>query len=165
MRRRPPAAAVVVLTVALAVGGCAGTSGSVVLRHERTGSVDWKPCGKVECGSLSVPLDFRRPSGPKITLALARLPAAHRRLGVLFTNPGGPGGSGVDFLRDAEEVFPATIRNSFDLVSWDPRGVGASAPVECLDDLDPFYAVDRAPRTAAGVAEIVAAAKAFVAAC
>ena len=153
------------LAVALAAGGCAGTSGPVVLRHERTGTVNWTPCDKVECGSLSVPLDYRRPRGPRITLALARLPAAHKRLGVLFTNPGGPGGSGVDFLRDAQEVFPATIRNSFDLVSWDPRGVGARAPVECLDELDPFYAVDRTPRTAAAVAAIVAAAKAFVAAC
>ena len=61
---------------------------------------------------------------------------------MLFTNPGGPGGSGIDFLRDAADVLPAEIRNSFDLISWDPRGVGASAPVHCVDDLDAFYAVE-----------------------
>jgi len=165
MRRRPHAAAVVVLVLAVAASGCTGSSGSVVLRHELIGTIDWKPCEKVECGTLSVPLDYRHPNGAHISLALARLPAAHKRLGVLFTNPGGPGGSGVDFLRDADQVFPAKIRNSFDLVSWDPRGIGASAPVECLDELDPFYAVDRDPQTPAAVAQNVAVAKAFVAAC
>jgi pimeloyl-ACP methyl ester carboxylesterase len=165
MGRRPLAAAVVALVLATAASACTGGSGSVVLRRERTGAIEWKPCGTVECGSLSVPLDFHRPGGPHITLALARLPAAHKRIGVLFTNPGGPGGSGVDILRDADQLFPAEIRDSFDLVSWDPRGVGASAPVQCLDDLDPFYAVGQDPRTAATVAQNVAASQAFVAAC
>ncbi len=55
---------------------------------------------------------------------------------MLFTNPGGPGGSGLDLLRESADVFPAEIRDSFDLVSWDPRGVGGSSPVHCLDDLD-----------------------------
>ena len=112
-----------------------------------------------------MPLDFRRPDGPHITLALARLPAAHKRIGVLLTNPGGPGGSGIDFLRSAADVFPQEIRDSFDLVSWDPRGVGASAPVRCVDNLDPFYAVDRDPQTPAAVAQNVAAARTFVDAC
>jgi len=165
MRRRPLAAVVVGLALVIAASGCTGSSGSVVLRTEQTGAIQWKPCDKVECGTLSVPLDYRRPKGPHVTLALARLPAAHKRIGVLFTNPGGPGGSGVDFLRDADEVFPAEIRNSFDLVSWDPRGVGASAPVACLDDLDAFYAVDHDPRTPAAVAQNVASSKTFVDAC
>ena len=162
MGRRPYAAALVALT--LAVPACAG-NGSVGLRNERTGTIEWKPCSRVECGRLSVPLDRAHPDGPRITLALARLPAAHKAIGVLFTNPGGPGGSGVDFLRDAAQVFPAAIRDSFDIVSWDPRGVGASAPVGCGDDLDAFYAVDRDPTTPVAVAQNVAAAKSFVAAC
>ena len=137
----------------------------MVLRRERTGTIEWTPCGKVECGRLSVPLDFTRPNGPRIALALARLPAARKRIGVLFTNPGGPGGSGVEFLRSAADVFPEAIRDSFDLVSWDPRGVGASAPVRCVDNLDPFYAVDRDPQTPAAVAQNVAVARTFVDAC
>src|SRR5258708_29592060 len=126
MGRRAFAAAL----VALAVGasGCAGGGGSVVVRHERTGAIEWSPCDKVECGSLSVPLDYRRPQGPRITLALARLPAPGKRIGVPFTNPGGPAGSGVAFLRDAADVFPTAIRASFDLVSSAPRGGVPSAP-------------------------------------
>lgn len=164
MGRRPYAAVLVALILATAATACAG-SDSVVLRNERTGSIDWKPCDHVECGSLSVPLDHARPAGPRITLALARLPAAHKSIGVLFTNPGGPGGSGVDILRDADQLFPSEIRDSFDIVSWDPRGVAASAPVKCGDDLDAFYAVDRDPTTPAAVAQNVAASKALVAAC
>jgi pimeloyl-ACP methyl ester carboxylesterase len=156
--------AALALLLAAVAGACAG-SGSVVLRNESTGTIAWKPCNRVECGSLSVPLDFTRPNGAHITLALARLPAAHKAIGVLFTNPGGPGGSGVEFLRSADDQFPSEIRDSFDLVSWDPRGVGASAPVRCLDDLDAFYAVDRHPRTAAEVTQNVAASEELVAAC
>src|SRR4051794_27032626 len=155
----------VIVALVLITAACAATGDSVLLRHETTGRIDWTPCEKVECGSLSVPLDYTHPNGRHITLALARLPASHRRAGVLFTNPGGPGASGVSFLREAAAVFPTEIRDSFDLVSWDPRGVGASDPVRCLDDLDPFYAVDRDPRTPAAVAQNVSVAKSFVAAC
>jgi pimeloyl-ACP methyl ester carboxylesterase len=163
MRRRPLAA---LLAAAVLVAGCAGGSGSVRLRDERTGTIAWTPCDRIECASLGVPLDPGRPSGPKITLALARLPARRHAEGVLFTNPGGPGGSGVDFLRtDAGGVFPTEIRDRFDLVSWDPRGVGASAPVTCQRELDAFYAVDRTPESQAGLDRNVAVARAFVAAC
>jgi pimeloyl-ACP methyl ester carboxylesterase len=163
MGTRPLSAALV--AAVLAAGACTGSSGSVVLRHERTGTIEWSPCDKVECGSLSVPLDFAHPDGPHIMLALARLPARRKPIGVLFTNPGGPGGSGVDFLRDADAQFTVEIRNSFDLVSWDPRGLGPDSPVHCLDDLDPFFAVDHDPRTPAARAENVSAAHAFVDAC
>jgi len=164
MARRPLAAVLVVVVVALALPACSG-GGSVVLRSERTGSVEWKPCAGLECASLSVPLDYTRPNGPHITLALARLPATGTRKGVLFTNPGGPGASGIELLRAANDVFPSEIRSAFDLVSWDPRGVGASTPVRCLDDLDAFFAVDRDPDSAAAVAANVSAAHAFVDAC
>ena len=163
MGRRPLSAVLVGLVAA--TGACAGSRGAVVPRRQQTGAIQWTRCDKVECGRLSVPLDFTRPNGPQIELALARIPASRKRIGVLFTNPGGPGGSGVEFLRSAVDVFPAAIRASFDLVSWDPRGVGASAPVRCLDRLDPFYAVDHDPHTPAAVAQNVAVTRAFVDAC
>jgi pimeloyl-ACP methyl ester carboxylesterase len=165
MGRRALGVVAVVLMLTVGVTACGRSGSTVALRDEKTASVAWRPCNAIECGSLSVPLDFRRPSGPQITLALARLPARKKAIGVLFTNPGGPGGSGLDLLRESANVFPAEIRDSFDLISWDPRGVGASAPVHCLGSLDAFYAVDRSPQSAAEVARIVAASQAFAAGC
>src|SRR3954470_16420710 len=109
MARRPLSAVLVAVAVlALVAGGCSG-SGPVVARAERTGAVEWKRCDTLECATLSVPLDYARPTGPHITLALARLPAAGTSKGVLFTNPGGPGASGIAFLRSAKSVFPSKI--------------------------------------------------------
>ncbi|NUT96189.1 MAG: alpha/beta fold hydrolase [Saccharothrix sp.] len=93
--------------------------------------IAWQACGEqgAECGSLGVPLDWDRP-GERITLAVSRVKAdPARRIGVLFINPGGPGGPGVPMVRDyAREVFPADLRDRFDIVGVDPRGVGESRP-------------------------------------
>jgi pimeloyl-ACP methyl ester carboxylesterase len=98
----------------------------------------WSDCGAgFQCATAPVPLDYARPRDGTISLALIRLPAtdpAHR-IGSLFTNPGGPGGSGVDFIRADGASFPAAIRARFDIVGFDPRGVGASAPVRCFDSV------------------------------
>src|SRR5262249_53509043 len=118
--------AVILAAIALLSACGSSAAGS---RVETTGAVTWSPCGSAQCASLSLPLDYAHPEGPHITLALARLPASGHRVGVLFTNPGGPGASGVQFLRDARSVFKREVRRSFDIVSWDPRGVGGSAPV------------------------------------
>src|SRR5262245_40379670 len=164
MSRRSLAAAVAALVLASVGGACADTA-STRIRHERTGTIDWSPCGNVECGNTSVPLDHAHPDGRNITLALARLPASGKRIGVLLANPGGPGGSGVELVRDAARQFPQAVRDAFDIVSWDPRGLGPDQPAQCLDDLDAFYAVDRDPQTPTAVAENVTAARDFVDAC
>ncbi|MEV4091158.1 alpha/beta fold hydrolase [Streptosporangium saharense] len=97
--------------------------------------IAWKPCEEdpaVECGTLSVPIDWARPYGRTVELALARRRAAEpgARIGVLLTSPGGPGGSGVnDVLRGPG--FGEEVRRRFDLVGYDPRGVGRSHPVVC----------------------------------
>jgi len=114
---------------------------------------------------LSVPLDRTHPQGRRIQLELARRPAGGKRLGVLLANPGGPGGSGIEFLQDGSDVFSKAVRDRFDIVSWDPRGVGASTSVDCTDDLDFFYDVDRTNADAATVRANVDAAKRFVDAC
>ena len=122
----------------------------------------WHSCGSIQCTTLSVPLDWSRPSGEHIQLALARRPADGRSLGVLFTNPGGPGSSGVEFLRDSGDSFGASVRDHFDIVSWDPRGVGQSAPVTCTSNLDSFYEENRNSTSGAAERANVVASKQFV---
>jgi pimeloyl-ACP methyl ester carboxylesterase len=118
-------------------GDSPDTSGSA-------GTLDWSKCtGKLtsmadlECATLDVPLDPADPDGDQVGLALARQPAtgaADERIGSLVINPGGPGGSGLEFLANAASSFPSVLTERFDLVSFDPRGVGESDPVRCLDD-------------------------------
>ena len=81
-----------------------------------------------------MPLDYRRPRGRTIYLAVIRHRAddpAHR-IGTLFFNPGGPGGAGTTLLPSVISVFPAAVQARFDIVSWDPRGVGQSTRVQCF---------------------------------
>ncbi len=96
-------------------------------------ALDWQECGDqgAECSALPVPLDWSRPSGDRITVAATRIKATNpaRRIGVLFFNPGGPGAAPRAFLRDFPDfAFPAGLRERFDIVALDPRGVGDSKP-------------------------------------
>ncbi len=96
----------------------------------------WAPCGApFECATAQVPLDYAHPRGATIGIALIRLPASDpaHRIGSLFVNPGGPGGSGVDFVRGAATAFwSPKVRARFDIVGFDPRGVARSAPIRCF---------------------------------
>ena len=105
--------------------------------------LDWGSCGEgleaFECATAVVPLDYDRPKGKQITLALARLPAADpsRKIGSLFLNPGGPGGSGVEFVQGAGPfLYSDEVRARFDLVGFDPRGIIRSTPLRCFDSLE-----------------------------
>jgi pimeloyl-ACP methyl ester carboxylesterase len=104
--------------------------------------LDWRPCDEgFDCATARVPRDYAHPHGPTVSLALIRHRAVDRehRIGTLFLNPGGPGSSGVDFVRGAPPVaFQALAR--FDWVGFDPRGVGASEPAVDCDELDPAFA-------------------------
>ncbi|MFJ2598794.1 alpha/beta fold hydrolase [Streptomyces erythrochromogenes] len=112
--------------------------------------LSWGPCtgpqDRFECATARVPLDHRRPGGPTIALAVTRRPAADpaRRTGVLLLHPGGPGNSGVDFARNSHAALPAVLRDSFDVVGYDMRGVARSGQVECWDDKEYAAAVDAA---------------------
>ena len=90
----------------------------------------WQKCDDApgfECTTMAVPVDWDQPAGETVDLAIARQPATGDRIGSLLTNPGGPGGSGLDYL--FLEPFSGDIAKRFDIVSWDPRGVGRSSPV------------------------------------
>jgi len=132
---------------------------------DRTGSLVWHRCGGIECTTLSVPLDWSRPAAGRITLSLARRPADGHRTGVLLTNPGGPGGSGIQLVQQAGDAFDSAILDRFDIVSWDPRGVGASAPAGCGTRLDYFYEVDRNETDAKAAAANATVAKRLAADC
>jgi pimeloyl-ACP methyl ester carboxylesterase len=99
----------------------------------------WMACAKTaqkgfDCATARVPLDHDRPAGRQIRLAVIRRAATDsaNRIGSIFFNPAGPGGAGTEELPNWYRLFPATLRARFDLVSWDPRGVGASTAVQCF---------------------------------
>ena len=98
----------------------------------------WHAChGSYQCSTLKVPLDWFHTTDKTISLALIRRPASGpNRIGSLLLNPGGPGEPGVSFLTqfmDSGSV-PAELKKRFDLMSWDPRGTGASAGIACQTD-------------------------------
>lgn len=94
----------------------------------------WTPCdGGLECATLTVPLDYAHPDGPTVPIAVARHPAQDpaARIGSLVIDPGGPGLSGVDDLAHQVGVLSPQLLAQFDIVTFDPRGVGRSDPVTC----------------------------------
>ncbi|WP_270040015.1 alpha/beta hydrolase [Solirubrobacter ginsenosidimutans] len=107
-------------------------------------SLRWTPCHadvgpRFECAVAQVPLDYSQPRGATISIALTRLPATGpaRRIGSLFLNPGGPGGSGVDYVLGAgPALYTDAVRARFDLVGFDPRGVMRSTPLRCFRSQD-----------------------------
>ncbi|MEV6984567.1 alpha/beta hydrolase [Sphaerisporangium sp. NPDC051017] len=103
-------------------------------------TISWAPCQEdatVECGTLTVPVDWNKPGGQTFELALARRKAADpaARIGSLVINPGGPGGSGVDVVVNGWLSFTPEITSRFDVVGFDPRGVARSHPILCSGEL------------------------------
>jgi pimeloyl-ACP methyl ester carboxylesterase len=107
------------------------------VRAEPAG-LDWQACGSkelrgVDCATLTVPKDYADPSAGTFDLAVARVPATGKpseRIGSLFFNPGGPGVAAVPLAPAVASALPEELRERFDLVVWDPRGVGASAGLD-----------------------------------
>ncbi|WP_238695311.1 alpha/beta fold hydrolase [Ornithinimicrobium flavum] len=130
--------------------------------------LDWSACeGAFECASLTVPVDYAQPDGATLDLALLRVPAAGTARGSLVVNPGGPGVSGVDYARLAGPGFGPELLESYDVVGFDPRGVGRSAPLTCLSDaeMDEFIASDPTPDDAEEEARLEAQLEEFAQAC
>ena len=123
----------------------------------------WKKCGRAECAGLSVPLDYAEPERESIAIQALRVKASKssRRVGSLVVNPGGPGASGVDYARFADAIVDRPVRQRFDIVGFDPRGVQRSSPVDCLPDpeMDDLLAQDPTPDTAGEVSALLASMK------
>ena len=110
--------------------------------------VAWEQCDGFECATVTAPLDWDDPEAATIDLALKRSVAtgsADQRIGSLLINPGGPGASGVDFLEYAiSSMIGKTVTEVYDIVAFDPRGVGQSSAVDCGDDatVDAYLTAD-----------------------
>ncbi|MCY0951332.1 alpha/beta hydrolase [Streptomyces sp. H27-S2] len=145
----------------------------VALRPYYDQKLTWRDCGVpgFQCSTMKAPLDYASPrSGQDVDIAVARRKATGpgKRLGSLVVNPGGPGGSGIGYLQAYAGIgYPAPVRAQYDMVSFDPRGVDRSTPVECLSGpaMDKFTQVDQTPDDAAERTRLVAAFKEFAAAC
>jgi pimeloyl-ACP methyl ester carboxylesterase len=128
------------------VGALAVASPSGASVHARGGHRDvadalvWRDCGDgFQCATARVPRNYSKPARGTFALAVIRRPAADQaeRIGSIFFNPGGPGGSGVQFVREIATGTFSKLNRQFDLVGFDPRGVGASTPaVRCLTDAE-----------------------------
>ena len=102
-------------------------------------TISWQDCSNetttFQCGTVTVPLDYEHPDGQTITIAVKKLPASDgdAEHGSLFLNPGGPGGSGIESVDSKPSVFEG-LRGSYDIIGFDPRGLGQSTPITCWSD-------------------------------
>ena len=169
--RRLIAAATTVLALAAAVP-VAGASRATA---QAPPPLAWTPCpggqgtpDGGECTTVTVPLDSRHPrNGKTAGIALFRVPARDpgTRIGSLVVNPGGPGASGAQFVRDVYDLLPDELRDRFDIVGFDPRGTGASMPVDCGDVVDTIFGLDYSPDSPEERTALVDGTKAVVGQC
>jgi pimeloyl-ACP methyl ester carboxylesterase len=123
----------------IVVSMCRGWAATPVKAAPPRPRVAWSPCFQqfglpFQCGTVQVPLDYSEPGVASISIALVRLPASDpsQRIGSLFYNPGGPGGSGVDFILGFAPFLPAELTAHFDIVGFDPRGIARSTALRCF---------------------------------
>lgn len=159
------------------VGALMGSAGGAPTRVDAQTSpapvLNWKPCPDLptlSCATMVVPLDRNRPHGPTIGVGVTKVAARTptRRIGSLLVNPGGPGASGQKFARQLVRGLSSELLDRFDIIGWDPRGVGATSPIRCFDttaDYDRYYAADPDPDTAIEREALRAEAKRFAAGC
>ncbi|MBF6128866.1 alpha/beta fold hydrolase [Nocardia brasiliensis] len=175
--RRRTAVASVAAGLALCAGltGCTGTDANAeppALERFYSQQLDWKACDDpkldpagAQCTDVTVPLNYADPQGPTTTVAISRLvsPEPAKRRGVMLSNPGGPGGPGLDFMLGVREAMTPDVRAQYDLIGMDPRGIGRSAAINC--HWPRGFALESAGVDAASYAESVATQADFAARC
>lgn len=134
--------------------------------------LSWRECGvpEFECSTMKAPLDYAKPEGETIKLAVSRKKATGpgKRLGSLLVNPGGPGGSAIGYLQSYAALgYPEEVRAQYDMAAVDPRGVARSEPVTCLDgkQMDAYTQTDITPDDERETAQLSVSFKKFAAGC
>jgi pimeloyl-ACP methyl ester carboxylesterase len=147
----------------------AAASVSPALAKFYSQKLTWKSCGDIWCATVTVPLDWNKPSGKTMKIAINEhtSPTAS---GYLLVNPGGPGASGVEFVRDSYDyIGTAALKAKYNMVGFDPRGTGQSSPIKCLDAAGTDQLLYEDTGLAVGSAQELASERAqiasFVAAC
>jgi pimeloyl-ACP methyl ester carboxylesterase len=150
------------LTIAALLGG-----DSRAAQSQAIDALDWEACNGFECARLTVPLNYEVPDGRQIEIALVRMKAREpsRRIGSLLVNPGGPGASGNEFARFWSLLAPGEIRDRFDIVGFDPRGVGQSTALNCHDNLQQIAALDPTPDSSSEWSSVAAVYRGFADTC
>jgi pimeloyl-ACP methyl ester carboxylesterase len=180
--RKTKASAVMALCCTVAGAGLAGCKATSVAAEASaaataSSSITWGACPappagtkldpRQTCGTLKVPLDYRHPDGKQITVAVSRIPAADpaKRRGILLLNPGGPGAEGLDLPSTFGQTASKPVLTDYDLIGFDPRGVGHSSPVTCgltAAEVTPPYPY---PAPDGSIAQNVASARSAAASC
>ena len=153
-----------------AAGNAAGNATAKASAPQR---LNWQPCtvsgASMQCASLAVPLDYRHPSGRKITLALSMVPATapqDQRHGDLLVNPGGPGAPGRSWAAFAALGLDQKAASEYNIIGFDPRGVGASVPaLHCDPSFFAGVRPDYIPANQAAEQTLLGRAKAYAADC
>ena len=119
--------------------------------------VVWRNCGDADCATIIVPVDYADPKGPTTKLAITKVKANGESIGSLCVNPGGPGGSAFDYAKAADYIVSPDIRDNYDIVGVDPRGVVHSSPITCLTDQqrDEILEVDGTPDNPAEEQQVI----------
>jgi pimeloyl-ACP methyl ester carboxylesterase len=129
--------------------------------------LNWQSCyGSFTCATYQVPIDYENLSVGKFDIAVMRHSGANAQSNLVI-NPGGPGGSGVDYAYSYASSFTPEVIDKFNLIGFDPRGVGRSAPIKCLSnsETDQFYSQDSYPTSDADLAKLKAENEAFAKSC
>jgi len=173
MVRRAWLGIVLLVTVAACSDGVSTETESnqqrVAAVREWSSSLEWEDCtGGLECTTFEVPYDYENPS-----IGTFRLPVTRRlannlseRIGTLLINPGGPGAAALDYVAYADQIFSNSIVDRFDIVAWDPRGVGQSDPhIDCVDSMDDYFGLDPSPDDESETQLLTSGAEVFATAC
>lgn len=162
----------IVTAVACSDGVSTGTESNqqrIAAVREWSSILEWEDCaGGLECTTFEVPYDYENPSIGTFRLPVTRHLANNlsERIGTLLINPGGPGAAALDYVAYADQIFSNSIVDRFDILAWDPRGVGQSDPhIDCVDSMDDYFGLDPSPDDESETKLLTSGAEAFATAC